>query len=83
MLVCAGNKDNYNMMTASWGCLGWLWNKPVAVVFIRPERHTHQLIEENEMMTLSSSAIARKPEKFIISAVPRVVVILIRQKKLV
>ena len=35
MLVCAGNKDKFNMMTASWGCLGWLWNKPVAVVFRR------------------------------------------------
>ena len=46
MLVCAGNKDHFNMMTASWGCLGWLWNKPVAVVFIRPERFTHGIIEE-------------------------------------
>ena len=36
ILVAAGNKDKFNMMTASWGCLGWLWNKPVAVVFIRP-----------------------------------------------
>ena len=53
MLVCAGNKDHFNMMTASWGCLGWLWNKPVAVVFIRPERFTHGIIEENEFMTLS------------------------------
>lgn len=53
LLVCSGDKDNFNMMTASWGCLGWLWNKPVAVVFIRPERHTHELIEKNEYMTLS------------------------------
>ena len=52
MLVCAGNKEKFNMMTASWGCLGWLWNKPVAVVFIRPERFTHGIIEENEFMTL-------------------------------
>mgnify|MGYP000820154017 CR=1 FL=1 len=48
-----GNKDKFNMMTASWGCLGWLWNKPVAVVFIRPERFTHELIEANDTMTLS------------------------------
>ena len=48
MLVTAGNEEKFNMMTASWGCLGWLWNKPVAVVFIRPERYTHQFIEENE-----------------------------------
>lgn len=53
ILVTAGQKDKFNMMTASWGCLGWLWNKPVAVVFIRPERYTHQLIEQNECLTLS------------------------------
>lgn len=53
ILVAAGNKDKFNMMTASWGCLGWLWNKPVAVVFIRPERFTHELIEVNDTMTLS------------------------------
>ena len=55
------------MMTASWGCLGWLWNKPVAVVFIRPERFTHGIIEENEFMTLSflgNSEEARKIYNF-------------------
>ena len=69
MLVCAGNKDHFNMMTASWGCLGWLWNKPVAVVFIRPERFTHGIIEENEFMTLSflgNSEEARKIYNFCI-----------------
>ena len=67
MLVCAGNKDHFNMMTASWGCLGWLWNKPVAVVFIRPARFTHGIIEENEFMTLSflgNSEEARKIYNF-------------------
>ena len=67
MLVCAGNKEKFNMMTASWGCLGWLWNKPVAVVFIRPERYTHGIIEENEFMTLSflgNSEEARKIYNF-------------------
>jgi len=52
MLVTAGNKDKFNMMTASWGCIGWLWNKPVAVIFIRPERYTHEFIENNKNMTL-------------------------------
>ena len=52
MLVTAGNEEKFNMMTASWGCLGWLWNKPVAVVFIRPERYPHQFIEENDTLTL-------------------------------
>lgn len=53
MLITAGNLDNYNTMTASWGCLGWLWNKPVAIAFIRPERFTHDFVEKNEYLTLS------------------------------
>lgn len=53
MLVTAGNKDKYNMMTASWGGTGWLWNMPVAMIFIRPERFTHELIEDNATLTLS------------------------------
>lgn len=53
MLVTAGSTDNYNTMTASWGGIGWLWNKPVAIIFIRPERYTHDFIEQNERLTLS------------------------------
>ena len=34
MLVTAGSKKNYNMMTASWGGLGILWHKPVCFIFI-------------------------------------------------
>ena len=40
-------------MTASWGGLGWLWNKPVAFFFVRPERFTHQFIEAADLVTLS------------------------------
>lgn len=53
MLVCAGDANQYNMMTASWGGIGWLWNKPVAFVFIRPERYTFEFTENNDFMTLS------------------------------
>ena len=53
MLVTAGTSENFNTMTASWGSIGWLWNKPVAFVFIRPERYTHEFIEANERLTLS------------------------------
>lgn len=52
MLVTAGTPDRFNMMTASWGGIGWLWNKPVAFVFVRPERHTYTFVEENERLTL-------------------------------
>lgn len=53
MLVTAGSNGQFNTMTASWGGIGWLWNKPVAFVFIRPERYTHEFIEANERLTLS------------------------------
>ncbi|MGN0086118.1 MAG: flavin reductase family protein [Alloprevotella sp.] len=53
MLVAAGTPDRYNMMTASWGGVGYLWNKPVCFVFIRPERYTYGFAEEQQRMTLS------------------------------
>lgn len=53
MLIASGNRDHFNVMTASWGCVGWLWNKPVAVIFVRPERFTHDFIEDNAVVTLS------------------------------
>ena len=38
MLVSAGDKEKFNMMTASWGGVGVLWNRPVVFAFIRSER---------------------------------------------
>ncbi len=53
MLVTAGDSSKFNTMTASWGGMGWLWNKPVAFIFIRPERYTYQFIENTDHLTLS------------------------------
>lgn len=53
MLVTAGSEGHFNTMTASWGGFGWLWNRPVAFIFIRPERYTHEFIEADERVTLS------------------------------
>lgn len=44
---------SWNTMTAAWGALGWLWNRPVFFVFIRPSRHTHFFIEQAEGFTCS------------------------------
>ena len=41
-----------NAMTASWGGLGVLWNKPVATVFIRPQRYSHDLCENADRISL-------------------------------
>jgi flavin reductase (DIM6/NTAB) family NADH-FMN oxidoreductase RutF len=53
MLIAAGNKENFNLMTASWGSFGVLWNKPIAVIFIRPQRYTLSFVENNTCFTLS------------------------------
>ncbi|HNX08385.1 MAG TPA: flavin reductase [Bacteroidales bacterium] len=53
MLITAGNIGNYNMMTASWGGLGWLWEKPVAFIFVRPQRYTHEFTEQEKYFTLT------------------------------
>lgn len=53
MLVTAGTPERFNTMTASWGGLGWLWNRPVAFVFIRPERYTYGFVEDADTLTLS------------------------------
>ena len=54
MLITAANtKGEVNTMTASWGCAGILWNKPVAICFIRPQRYTYGIAEDADTLTLS------------------------------
>lgn len=53
MLITAGTKDRgYNTMTASWGHLGCLWNKPTSVCYIRPQRYTKEFADREELYTL-------------------------------
>ncbi|MGD9809194.1 MAG: flavin reductase family protein [Deferribacterales bacterium] len=53
MLVTAGEKDNFNTMTASWGGLGVMWNKNVSYVVVRPTRYTYEFMEKYDHYTLS------------------------------
>jgi flavin reductase (DIM6/NTAB) family NADH-FMN oxidoreductase RutF len=53
MLITAGTDAQFNMMTASWGGLGVLYGKPVAICFINPARYTYQLMEKNDTYTLT------------------------------
>lgn len=52
MLVTAGTPAHCNTMTASWGGLGVLWGKPVATVYIRPQRYTLEFVEREDTFTL-------------------------------
>ncbi len=53
MLITAGDEDKANTMTASWGCLGELWHRPVAICFIRPQRYTFEFAEKSDTLSLS------------------------------
>lgn len=53
MLIAAGGNNKHNMMTASWGSFGVLWNKNIATVFIRPSRYTLSFIENNDCFSLN------------------------------
>lgn len=53
MLITAGNREKFNMMTASWGGFGILYNKPVAICFINPARYTYSIIEGSDTFTLT------------------------------
>ncbi len=52
-LLAAGDKDNYNMMTVSWGSLGVMWGKDVFTAVVRPSRHTYKFMENSDYFTAS------------------------------
>ena len=52
-LVTAGTIDHFNTMTISWGGMGTLWSRPVATVYVKPCRYTHDFMEENDYFTVS------------------------------
>lgn len=52
MLVTAGSLEDFNTMTASWGHMGILWNLPIAIAYIRPQRYTYQFANRHEDYTL-------------------------------
>ncbi len=53
MLITAGNDQQFNPMTASWGGIGYLYNKPVTYCFVNPARYTYNLIDKGDTYTLT------------------------------
>lgn len=52
-LVTAGTVAHYNTMTIGWGGLGTLWSRPVATVYVRPNRYTYEFMEQSDYFTVS------------------------------
>jgi len=58
MIISAGNENNFNMMTASWGHIGSLWGKSLngkatVEIFVRPSRYTDRFIDQEDYFSLS------------------------------
>ena len=53
MLISAGDKNGYNMMTASWGFMGEMWGADTTLAMIRPQRYTMEFVNKNDYYTLS------------------------------
>lgn len=60
-LVTAGTAEHYNTMTISWGGLGTLWGRPVATVYVRPDRYTYEFMEQSDYFAVSFFPEAYRP----------------------
>jgi len=47
------NGDKVNTMTIAWGSIGYIWNKPVYIVYVRYSRETYKLLEKSHEFTVS------------------------------
>lgn len=53
LLLTAGTKENgFNTMTCSWGHLGYIWNEPTAVCYVRPQRYTKEFMDREQLHTI-------------------------------
>lgn len=53
MMIAAEKGGKVNAMTASWGGIGFMWNKPVAFVVVRQTRYTKEFIDAGERFALN------------------------------
>ncbi len=53
MLITAEHNNNINTMTASWGGFGFMWNKNVVYIVIRPQRYTKPFVDNSDTFSLT------------------------------
>ena len=57
-LVTVGDKTRFNTCTVAWGSLGTIWGgpghgRPIATVYINPDRYTWEFMKESEYFTIT------------------------------
>ena len=52
-IATGGTKEDFNSITIGWGSFGVLYQKPIMIVYVKPERYTWKFLEKGEYFTLS------------------------------
>ena len=52
-VLTAGDKNKYNSMIIGWGLIGVAWQKPLFIVYVKPDRYTYQIIEQSKYFTVN------------------------------
>ena len=54
LLLSSGNFESgeFNSMTVAWGSIGNMWNKPIAMIVVRPTRFTYEFVERFDNFAL-------------------------------
>ncbi len=52
-ILASGNLNHHNCMTVGWASLGYLWRRPIAFVYVRPQRYTYQFMEKYDYFSLN------------------------------
>ncbi len=54
LLLSSGDfkTKHFNCMTISWGALGYIWDRPLAIAVVRPTRYTMEFMEQYDTFTL-------------------------------
>ncbi len=47
------SENKLNTMTIGWGMIGYIWNKPIFQVLVRPSRYTYELIKNTDNFSVS------------------------------
>ncbi|UCE62232.1 MAG: flavin reductase family protein [Phycisphaerales bacterium] len=49
-----------NPMTIGWGVFGWIWNRPIFTILVRPSRYTYDCIEATGDFTVNVQPADRR-----------------------
>lgn len=51
--LTAGDLNNANTMTISWGSIGFMWRKPMFMTLVRESRYTNEFLKSGNTFTVS------------------------------